>query len=169
MPETDHHPWPLVLVAESATDLMTRNPVSIRCDATLGEAAAFLIDREISAAPVVDDTGGAVGVLSHTDLVRHEAQADSRHNEGPEFYRAVDSRCPPALREFVYGKRPDTVRVQDVMSPVVIQVAMDEPATAVVARLLALKIHRLFVADAAGKLVGVISTFDVLRCLHRAH
>ena len=53
------------------------------------------------------------------------------------------------------------------MSPVVIQVSTDEPALSVVAKLLALKVHRLFVADAAGTLLGVISTFDVLRSLHR--
>jgi len=54
-----------------------------------------------------------------------------------------------------------------VMSPVVIQVSTDDPALTVIARLLALKIHRLFVLDKAETLVGVISTFDVLRCLHR--
>ena len=49
---------------------MTKNPVSIRDDATIQSAAAFLIEKEISGAPVIDDAGRAVGVLSHTDIVR---------------------------------------------------------------------------------------------------
>jgi CBS domain-containing protein len=157
----------LVLRAATAEDLMTRNPVSIRDDATLESAAAFLIEKEISAAPVVDDTGRAVGVLSHTDIVRHDAHVGARPPEEAVFYREIDCRCPPALREFIYGERAKTVRVRDVMSPVVIHVSKMHTAMSVVARLLALKIHRLFVVDDREALVGVISTFDILRCLHK--
>jgi CBS-domain-containing membrane protein len=158
---------PLVLGAQTAADLMTRQPVSVRHDATIREAAAFLIEHEISAAPVVDDAGRALGVISHTDIVRHDARAEAPKPEGNEFYRAMNFGCPPALCDFIYGPKAESMRVQNVMSPVVIQVPTDEPAVSVVAKLLALKIHRLFVADAAGTLVGVISTFDVLRALHR--
>jgi CBS domain-containing protein len=156
----------LVLDAATAQDLMTKNPLSIRHDVTIENAAAFLIDKEISAAPVIDDAGHAVGVLSHTDIVRHDSQAAGKRLEESGYYRDVDLRCPPALREFTYGPKTTAVRVSNVMSPVVIQVATHDPAMAVVARLLALKIHRLFVVDRAGTLVGVISVFDVLRCLH---
>jgi len=161
------HKAALILRAETAADLMTRNPVSIRDDALLESAAAFLIEREISAAPVIDAAGRAVGVLSHTDIVRHDSYAGARRADEAGFYREFDSRCPPALRDFTYGPKAKTVRVRDVMSPVVIQVAADEPALTVIARLLALKIHRLFVVDKSQTLIGVISTFDILRCLHR--
>jgi CBS-domain-containing membrane protein len=160
-------PSALVLRADTAEDLMTRNPLSIRDDATLESAAAFLIEKEISAAPVIDNAGRAVGVLSHTDIVRHDSLVGARRAEEAGFYREFDFRCPPALREFRYAKKAKAVRARDVMSPVVIQVSTDDPALTVIARLLALKIHRLFVLDKAETLVGVISTFDVLRCLHR--
>ena len=167
MTTTAPNPTPLVLCAETAADLMTRQPVSLRHDATIREAAAFLIQHEISAAPVVDDAGRAMGVISHTDIVRHDARVDAAKPDGNEFYRAMNFGCPPALCEFMYGPKAESMRVQNVMSPVVIQVPTDEPALSVVAKLLALKIHRLFVTDSAGTLVGVISTFDVLRALHR--
>src|SRR6516225_7169553 len=114
----------LVLRAETAEELMTRNPVSIRDEATLASAAAFLIEKEISGAPVIDDAGRAVGVLSHTDIVRHDSFVGARP-EDAGFYCEFDSRCPPALREFAYGKIANTVRVRDVMSPVIIQVSTD--------------------------------------------
>ncbi len=161
------HPAVLALRAGTAADLMTANPLSIRHDATIGDAAAFLVKHEISAAPVVDDAGRAVGVISHTDVVRHDSEAALKDPHDAEYYRALDRRCPPAMREAVYGKKAETVLARDVMTPVVVQVAAQDSAVAVVAKLLALKIHRLFVVDRSGTLVGVISTLDVLRCLHR--
>lgn len=165
--QSSHDSTCLVLHAETAADLMTKNPLSIRCDATIHEAAAFLIEREISGAPVVDDAGRAVGVISHTDIVRHDSEAGSRRSDDAAFYREGDGRCPPALREFIYGKQTEAVRVGDVMSPVVIQVSPGDSALSVVAKFLALKIHRLFVVDESGTPVGVISALDILRCLAR--
>jgi predicted transcriptional regulator len=157
----------LVLHAETAQDLMTKNPISIRHDVTIQGAAAFLIEKEISAAPVIDDAGHAVGVLSHTDIVRHDSETAGKRLDESGYYHHVDLRCPPALRDIAFGPKAKVVRVSDVMSPVVIEVFTQDPAVDVIARLLALKIHRLFVVDQAKTLVGVISTFDVLRCLQR--
>src|SRR5690348_1875567 len=56
--------------ANTASSIMTENPVSIHEHATLQEAAEFLTKRRISAAPVINDAGRAVGVLSRTDIVR---------------------------------------------------------------------------------------------------
>jgi len=169
--QTGIHAESLVLRAGTAADLMTKGVVSIRHGVTIREAGAFLVESGISGVPVVDDAGRAVGVISHTDIVRHDSLPASLHGaktaEVADYYRDVDPRCPPALRGYVYNKRAESAPVSDVMSPVVIQVATDDSAVSVVARLLALKIHRLFVADATGALVGVISTFDVLRCLRR--
>lgn len=162
-----HPPAVLTLRAETAADLMTASPLSVRHDATIGDAAAFLVAHEISAAPVIDDAGHAVGVISHTDVVRHNSEVALHDPHDAEYYRAFDRRCPPAMREAVYGQKAETVRVCDVMTPVVVQVSAQDAAVSVIAKLLALKIHRLFVVDQAGTLVGVISTLDVLRCLHR--
>lgn len=165
------HEATLVLRAATAADLMTKGVVSIRHCVTIREAGAFLVENGISGVPVVDDAGRAVGVISHTDIVRHDSLPASMHGatsaEIADYYRDVDPRCPPALRGYVYNKRAESAPVSDVMSPVVLQVATDDSAVTVVAKLLALKIHRLFVANSAGALVGVVSTFDVLRCLRR--
>jgi CBS domain-containing protein len=165
--QTDHHPTNLTLVAETAADLMTKSVVSICHSATIREAGAFLIESGISGAPVIDDAGRAIGVLSHTDIVWHDSMPKAKSADVHDYYREVDPRCPPALRGYVYDKRAASVPVSDVMSPAIIQVASDDSAVTIVAKLLALKIHRLFVVDGTGTLVGVISTFDVLRCLRR--
>ena len=125
-----------------ARKLMTKNPVSINEHATLQEAAALLTDRQISAAPVINDAGRPVGVLSRTDLIR--------------FMRSNSSRLQEA-----------TVRLA--MTPEVLAVDLDASITDVCAKMRKAKIHRLFVVDGNGTLVGIISTLDVLRWLsHKA-
>ena len=65
---------PLMLHDRTAADLMTPNPKSARQAATVSEAAAFLSLRGISAAPVIDEAGRPVGVVSRTDLLNHRSQ-----------------------------------------------------------------------------------------------
>ena len=51
------------------------------------------------------------------------------------------------------------------MTPVVFAVSSEVPARRVVGDMLGLKVHRVFVVDVGGVLVGVISALDVLRHL----
>jgi len=162
--ETDR---PLALQAETAADLMTANPVSVREDATLREVLALFIDKGFSAAPVIDKAGRPVGVLSRSDLLVHDREAANYLREEPEFYHKEELKTEagePLGRGFQVEK-VDRTRVTDMMTPAVFSVAPDAPASRVVHDLLALKVHRLFVVDDNGVLVGVISTFDVLRHL----
>src|SRR3954453_8006906 len=65
---------PMAFGARKAADLMTPNPMSIRQSATVSEAATFLAGRGISAAPVIDEAGRPVGVVSSTDILIHLGQ-----------------------------------------------------------------------------------------------
>ncbi len=63
--------------------------------------------------------------------------------------------------------KPSTTDVREIMTAVVVSVKSDDPAWEVVAKMTALKLHRLFVVDRTGVLIGVISAFDVVRKLRR--
>lgn len=52
-----------------AADVMTRNPKSARQSASVRDAAGFLISNGIHTAPVIDEAGRPVGVVSRTDLL----------------------------------------------------------------------------------------------------
>lgn len=158
----------LVLRAQTAADLMQNCPHSISRDATVQHAAAFLVEKEISGAPVIDEAGRPVGVLTQTDLIRRQTDAQAKRADESEYYKIAGYLCPPALREAFFGHPEKHVLVRDIMSPVVISVLPTDSACTVVAELLALKIHRLFVVDQTKVLVGVITTFDVLRALERS-
>jgi CBS-domain-containing membrane protein len=153
----------LHLRARTAVDVMTSRPVSLFAGATIREAVAFLTDKGISAAPVIDEAGRPVGVISRADLVRYDrerldyAPAKAPHFDPDEYFDKV----PPGFQV----ERPDATQVKDVMTPVVFSVVPSTSITNVVEEMLARRVHRLFVIDDGGVLVGVISTLDVLRKL----
>ena len=55
-----------------ASDIMVRNVITTRPQASVSEVAKLLVDNDISALPVVDGTGQVVGVISEADLMRRE-------------------------------------------------------------------------------------------------
>ena len=134
----------LVLEEKKAAELMTSNPVSVRENATVREAIQLLTHREISGAPVIDEAGRPVGVVSRGDILVHDREA-------------VDFVGPADEDE------SDVTRVRDIMTPAVFCVSPDAPASQVVREMTDLKVHRLFVVDDLGTLIGVISVLDVLR------
>lgn len=159
----------LILRAATASDLMSSDPISLSRNATLKEAAALFLDREIHAAPVIDDAGRPIGVISQTDLVRH-CRERVRYASAPVAYqdRIEDRFTEEELGDLSFQiEETDQTTVRDLMTPTVIAVGPHTPAHQVVAQMLAFKIHRLFVVDDAGVLVGIISTWDVLRHLRK--
>jgi CBS domain-containing protein len=130
----------LHLTAATAGELMTPNPVSLRDHATAAEAIQLLTGKGFGAAPVIDDAGRPIGVLSQTDLLIHLRQGTDRRG---------------------------TIRVRELMTPVVFSVRPETPAAEVVQEMVALKVHRMFVVDGTGTLVGVVSALDVLKHMQR--
>jgi CBS domain-containing protein len=140
---------PLVLRARTAAELMTPDPKSVRHDATVAEAAAFLSTRGFSAAPVIDEAGRPVGVVSRSDLLTHQGQRA----------RLLGAPSRGAGRAEPAGETP----VREVMTPAVFCIQPGAPTAKVVEKMLTLNVRRLFVVDDEGVLVGVVSAFDVLR------
>jgi CBS domain-containing protein len=54
----------------SVNNVMTRDVVSIKASSKVKDAWIILMEAEISGAPLVDDSGHLVGVLSVTDIYR---------------------------------------------------------------------------------------------------
>ncbi len=146
------NPPRLMLQADTAEDLMTENPISVREDADVQEAIALMTRRGYSAAPVINDSGRAVGVISVTDILIHNRECAScvngcdREDEGVV---AVASG----------------VTVADLMTPAVFAIRRDSSSAAVVRTMIAYQVHQVFVTDDEGTLIGVITGGDILRKL----
>jgi CBS domain-containing protein len=156
------------LHADTAAELMTTEPVTIPVDAMLSEATQLLIDRHISAVPVVDGDGRAIGVLSRSDIVQRDRETVHMAKQVPEYFthsdlnRAVKEETPAGFQV----EQVDRTRVSEVMTPTVFAVQPDTPAADVIHQFVTLEVHRLFVIDKDGVLVGVVSTTDIIRNLH---
>lgn len=154
----------VVLQAQTAAELMTANPLSLREDASLKEAIAFLVDRNISGAPVIDEAGRPVGVLTQTDVMIHDRE-EVQHLTPPEV--EYGTPLPRSWWEEFQIERVDTTPVRDLMTPAVFCVGMETPAWSVIEQMRDLNVHRLFVVDEQGVLVGVITAMDIVRQLAR--
>ncbi|MBI2808235.1 MAG: CBS domain-containing protein [Planctomycetes bacterium] len=152
----------LTLAALQASDLMVPNPISLRAEAGVNEAMALFTEKAITAAPVIDEAGRPIGVVSRSDLLIHQQEHD------PGARRANDYFYAPTFEQL---DLPDENRptgrttVADLMTPAVFAVAPATPVSQVVNDMVGLHVHRLFVVDEAGVLVGVITTMDVLKRL----
>lgn len=152
----------ITLPAETAADLMTPNPMSIREDLSLREAIAFFVDRNISGAAVIDDAGRPMGVLTQSDILVHDREEIAYVT--PE-YESGEPLPKEYWDEFQFEQVPNATRVRDVMTPAVFCVGTDTPAWTVVRQMRELNVHRLFVVDGDGVLVGVITAMDLVRQL----
>jgi CBS domain-containing protein len=103
-----------------------------------------------------------VGVVSQFDLLVHDRE--KTEHVDPEYVDA-NPAMHRRLRENFQIEKVDRTRVRDVMTPLVFTVSPDAPAGTVVEDMLGRKVHRLFVVDNNGLLVGVISALDILRFL----
>ena len=131
----------LFLDAATAADLMSSQVISIHADATVPEAAAILTERGLSAAPVIEESGRPVGVVSRGDILIHTREMS--------HHRASDA---PSL-------------VRDIMTPALFSVTSETSAANVVEQLLTLNVDQLYVVDDSQSVLGVIGVHDVLRRL----
>ncbi len=150
-----------------ARDIMTRDVLTVHEDASISELASFLHNNEITGAPVVDSEDKVVGVVSVVDIAR----AESDHAEDSTVWDAVvshsyhldwDQGLDDGIR--IFHLKDSGVSVCDIMNRSVHAVEESTPIPEVVEKLLQFHLHRTLVIE-EGRLVGIISTSDLLQLL----
>lgn len=137
----------------TAGDLMNPEILTVDVDMTVRELAAFLIENEISGAPVQDDEGRIVGVVSLVDVA-------AVHSEGAEG----DAESSPFTAQPDGDGGRDSLMVADVMTPMVYSVTEDATVSEVASAMLKGHLHRVLVTR-EDRAVGIISTSDLLGLL----
>lgn len=136
-------------------------------DQNLGELMELLSVHNISGAPVVDQEGSLLGVVSQTDVAAYlgglygeQTRSGHGYHQGRlAYFNPLDPQVDPLLRQS---------KVADILSTTVHCVSPQATLHQVVEVMLREHVHRLPVLD-DGKLVGLISTLDVLRILRDRH
>jgi CBS-domain-containing membrane protein len=75
-------------------------------------------------------------------------------------------RQEKGLKASMHIDRLEDASVRQVMTPKVATVSTGTTVAEAITRLLGASIHRLFVTGAKGKVIGLVSTMDIVRALH---
>jgi len=146
----------------AAKDIMNSHVVSITDTMDLREVATIFIEEGITGAPVVDEMGHLVGVISQSDLVEYELATEHELTvEAPFYRRPYDDALDPSRGFQIEELAADTVK--DVMTPFLVTIEEDSPIREVAARMAKFGIHRLIVVDEDQQLRGIVTSIDVLR------
>jgi CBS domain-containing protein len=119
-----------------AKDLLHPHVVCVTKDMAVHAVAQLLRDEAITGAPVVDDQGQVVGIISQSDLVSQDLTRPA--DVGP------------------------AVTAKEIMTPGVVTVEEDTPIPAVALHMAQQGIHRVIVVDKQGQLRGIVTSMDVL-------
>ncbi|MBK7583894.1 MAG: CBS domain-containing protein [Myxococcales bacterium] len=141
---------------------MTQKVLTVSADWSLTELKAFLLERGISGAPVVDEKGKLVGVVSSTDLLRSEDGRES--TQGSFFAASLERPLDEDELETLFVEGAPTQVVGDVMTPVVFQIAADAEIDEAADTMVRGRIHRIVVTEGES-VVGIVTALDLVRAL----
>lgn len=141
-----------------ARDVMTAPVQTVTPDMTVAEIATLMLERRISAVPVVDAAGKVLGLVSEGDLIRRpELGTDQARGGWLSIFLSGDARA----QDFV---KTHGLRARDVMTAPALGVSPDASLGEVVRLLERHRIKRVLVLE-HGKAVGILSRTDLLRAL----
>jgi CBS domain-containing membrane protein len=135
--------------------VMSKNVITVNRDANLHEAALILSEHKISGAPVVDEQGLVIGVISEADILTLAGM--KREHTFKDVLRNILGEPVPARK---IGNK-----VEDVMSFPPITAKADDDIGDVAKILDDRRIKRLPVVDDNGRLVGIIARADIIRAI----
>ena len=144
----------------TATDLMNPEVLTVRDDMSVRDLASFLIENEISGAPVADGEGRLVGVVSLADIAAVTSGMDRPRGDGffgPDRDDGLDEEDMEDLDQ-------DGLRVADIMTPQIFSVTEDATVSQIASMMLKGHLHRLLVTR-EDRAIGIITTSDLLGLL----
>ncbi|MBI4243532.1 MAG: CBS domain-containing protein [Planctomycetes bacterium] len=150
----------------SVKEIMKSPVLFINSEWRLSDAASFFLEHSVSGAPVLDDQGKTIGVLTLKDIARYtmwhlEVEEYEEDLGGSKKSTGVDQVSLP--QNYKLDKMTCTT-VRQVMSVGVITVSDEVTISKILGVMMKNRIHRVFVKK-AGKIIGVVTTMDIIRWL----
>jgi CBS domain-containing protein len=145
----------------TASDIMTKDVMFVRPDTPTRTVAKSLLEKGISAAPVVDANGTVVGMVSEADLLGRQIQGRTPNRM---WWLEMLAEGEDLAAEFLdYVKSNDPV-VRDVMRTPVVTVVESTRIEEIAELLQRHHIKRVPVLR-DGRLVGIVARADLIRAL----
>lgn len=151
-----------------ARDVMQSHVVTVEAELPLLDVHRLFVEEEITGAPVVDEVGRLVGVISSSDLLRAVEQEHESATSEPHYFREwLEFSGPDWARATAdFQDRLASLTVADAMTRGGISVAPEAPITEVAGLMRRHRVHRVLVVE-KGLLVGILTTFDLVGLLEK--
>ena len=142
-------------------DIMVTDVVVARAEMSVKELADLLRERSVGGAPVVDDDGDLIGMVTEGDLMALDADLHF-----PHYIQFLDSviYLERASKFEERLKKAVAATVRDIMTDEVLTLGPDDPVRKAATLMSEHKIDRVPV-EKDGKLVGIVGRHDVLKVL----
>lgn len=141
-----------------AQDVMTRDLVTIPPETPLDAIARLFAERGISGAPVVDQDGALLGLVTESDLMRRIAAPEDR----PRGW--LREALTPAGRQAAFFARTHGRTARDVMTTALVTAEAETPIAHIAKVMEERGIRRVPVLR-EGKLAGIVARADLIRAL----
>jgi CBS domain-containing protein len=151
-------------MAKTAADIMNSDVPSLGPEDDARRAIDLLAKQDLGALPVVNSGDRVIGIVSESDLVLREEEADLHL---PSFVNFLGANIfTGSVKGFEKRlNKAFATNVRDLMTSDPVSVRTDDPVEKV-ARLIAEKHHNhLPVVDGDGRLAGVVTRADALAAL----
>ena len=139
-------------------DVMTGQVVTVREDASFHDLVRLLATHNVSALPVVDAAGRAVGMVSESDLFLKQV----------EPLREGAGRLLGGRRRRLERAKSAGATAAQVMTAPAVTVRREQPIADAARRMHDRRVKRLAVVNSAGVLVGIVTRSDLLKAYLRA-
>lgn len=147
-----------------ASDVMQPEVIMVSEADSLFKAWERFVSFKISGAPVVNDSGDLVGVISQTDLIRAvfiESLDSFPHNS---YYVAAPFWEPEAVEGI--EERLAALYVRDFMTRGVVSAEPNDEVSTLAVTMRSQHVHRVIITE-GNKPVGIVTALDLLRVLER--
>lgn len=141
-----------------ASEIMTPDVISADPDATVLQAARYMLQHHISGLPVIDKTGALVGILSEGDFLRRrETHTDRRPSRWLEFLMGPGKLA--ADYTHTHGSK-----VSEVMTTKMHTISEDTPLEKIVEMMERYRIKRVPVLRGK-KVVGIVTRANLMHAM----
>jgi CBS domain-containing protein len=145
-----------------ARDVMISPVITIRKNATVREVARILLEKRISAVPVVDNIGKLVGMITEGDLMRRAEAGTERPYSWWVHFLAGDATV---AADYV---KSHAARVEDVMTSDVVTATPEMPLHEIASLFEEHRIKRVPIVNEDGNLVGIVSRANLIQVVASA-
>ena len=155
-------------MALTARDIMETQVITLSPNDPLSNVHRLFCDEEIHGAPVVDDEGRVLGIITSMDLLRAASDEHESARGDPSYFRELFEISGPDWEEAPEGFL-DRLRervTSEFMTEEVACVGVDATVPEIARTLRGNHIHRVLVVE--GEILqGIITTFDLVGLLEK--